>query len=106
MLQLRPAVVELMAAVRALPPMSLNSVGAAARLTLPQTGYFNLGYDAAVRYKDSKALLAISCKPRNGCWATNGVKPCLFPESPVFPCVCRNAIRINMFLSSSVECAS
>ena len=40
--QLRPAVADLMAAVRALPPLSMETVGAAARLALPQIGCSNL----------------------------------------------------------------
>ena len=40
--QLRPAIAELMAAVRALPPLSMETVGAAARLALPQIGCSNL----------------------------------------------------------------
>ena len=39
--QLRPAVAELMAAVRALPPLSMEALGAAARLALPQIGCSN-----------------------------------------------------------------
>ena len=41
--QLRPAVAELMAALRALPPLSMEAVGAAARLALPQIGCSNPG---------------------------------------------------------------
>ena len=41
--QLRPAVAELMDAVRALPPLSMEAVGAAARLALPQIGCSNPG---------------------------------------------------------------
>ena len=40
-MQLRTAVAELMAAVRALPPLSMDAVGAAARLALPQIGCSN-----------------------------------------------------------------
>ena len=39
--QLRPVVAQLMADVRALPPLSLAEVGAAARLALPQIGCSN-----------------------------------------------------------------
>ena len=41
--QLKPAVAELMAAVRALPPLSMEALGAAARLSLPQIGCSNPG---------------------------------------------------------------
>jgi len=41
-LQLRTEVAVVMAAVRALPPMSMDAVGAAARLALPQIGCSNI----------------------------------------------------------------
>ena len=41
-LQLRTRVAAVMAAVRALPPMSMDAVGAAARLALPQIGCSNI----------------------------------------------------------------
>ena len=41
-LQLRAEVAVVMAAVRALPPMSMDAVGAAARLALPQIGCSNI----------------------------------------------------------------
>lgn len=41
MAQLRSAVVGLMAAVRALPPLSMDAIGAAARLALLQIGCSN-----------------------------------------------------------------
>ena len=43
-MQLKPAVAELMAAVRALPPLSMEALGAAARLSLPQIGCSNPGW--------------------------------------------------------------
>ena len=39
--QLRPAVAQLMAAVRSLPPLSMKTLKAAARLALPQIGCSN-----------------------------------------------------------------
>ena len=47
MVQLKAAVAELMAAVRALPPLSMEAVNAAARLALPQVGYSNPRCDSA-----------------------------------------------------------
>ena len=41
--QLSLAVSELMIGVRNLPPLSMEALGAAARLALPQIGCFNLG---------------------------------------------------------------
>lgn len=40
--QLRAAVAELMAAVRAMPPLSMEAVNVTARLALPQIGCSNL----------------------------------------------------------------
>ena len=46
MMQLKPAVTNLMAAVRALPPMSMDAVNAAAWLALPQIGCSNPRWEA------------------------------------------------------------